>query len=488
MKIHNLRLGHATNSSSSHSIVIAPANYGNMPHTRDGLGWGDYQYGWEQFLLADPESKTKYFAAQLYSSLTGRNGISDEIATATIRDWLDVDLSDKRDVGIDHQSIISFPRNHLTKKFVQDMMNFVCDDRVVVYGGNDNGDSMDIPSDFENIGFFSHITDVGSGVRLKNDGKFWIFYNSKTGSKMRFSFDVDDVDAETYAKSTTPELVDVKITDYCPRGCEFCYQASTKKGIHADIKQINSLLWTLKSMEVFEVAIGGGEPTMHPDFAEILDTCSYNDIRPNFTTYSKAWLKKKKIVDAVKANVGGVGVSIHTEKDLDLMEDIAEKINGNRRNFSGHWTDEDVSITGQHVLGTHPLDETIELIAEAWNRDMPVLLLGYKDVGFGSNFKPYDMTGIELALKLLLESPENRYHVTLSVDTAVLDQHPLLCETLGVTKILTTSAEGAFSMYIDAVEGRMAKSSYVPSYEYVKLHDEHGRVMKERITKEFSRW
>ena len=118
IKIHNLRLGHATNSSSSHSIVIAPRDYGHLPSTEDEGHWGEYNYGWEHFVLADPESKTKYFAVQLFDSLT-ENGISADIAKATIRDWIDFDIvSNERDyVGVDHQSQLSFPIDQLNKEF-----------------------------------------------------------------------------------------------------------------------------------------------------------------------------------------------------------------------------------------------------------------------------------------------------------------------------------------------------------------------------------
>ena len=54
--------------------------------------------------------------------------------------------------------------------------------------------------------------------------------------------------------------------------------------------------------------------------------------------------------------------------------------------------------------------------------------------------------------------------------------------------VLTSSAEGKFSMYIDAMKNRMAKSSYIPENEYVDLQDKNRRVMEERILKEFVRW
>lgn len=496
LKIHNVRLGHATNSSSSHSIVIAPPNYKNLPTTREYCS-GDLTFGWEQFVLADPESKSEYFAAQLFMSLSNEGGLSNEMAAAVIRDWLKVDVGDVSekypDIRVDHQSALKFPSASLSKNFVQQLRNFINDDRVIIYGGNDNDGDMDIPEEFKTIDFFTMITDISTGkMILKQDGHYWIFYNSSTGNKIRFSFDVDDMEAKSYDKSTTPELVDLKITNYCPYECDFCYQSSTKTGQHAEIGAINRIISQLGGMQVFELAIGGGEPTMHPEFAEILEYCHEENIVPNFTTYSKKWLKNKSLVQAVKKYAGGIGVSIHTVKDLNKIYDIAEVINGDKTQFGGYWYDDAVSIMGQHVVGTHPIDETMKIIAEAWNHDIPVLLLGYKNVGFGMANKTYDMTGIELALKLVLEEKQKYHSVSLSIDTAMLELYPELVKILGVKEALTSSPEGKFSMYIDVVQDRMAKSSYVADDEYVPLLSKnewnHSCIDKKHIIEEYAKW
>lgn len=493
MKVHNLRLGHATNSSSSHSIVIAPANYENLPGT-DHMAQSGYTYGWEHFILADPQSKAEYFAAQLFTSMVNE-GITDQIAAASIRDWLDVDFGGEinhkyPDIGVDHQSSIDLPISTLSKRFMDDLLKFIGNERVVIYGGNDNDGWMDIPNGFSNIPFLDALTDSRDKKKLKSDGKYWIIYDYRTGNKIRFSFDFDNMDAEDYIKASTPELVDVKITDYCPFGCEFCYQASTKDGLHAGLDEVRRLIGYLGELEVFEVALGGGEPTMHPKFAEILKNCHENKIRPNFTTFSKKWLNDKNIVHAVKEYCGGIGVSVHNVKDLDKVADIAEVINGGRDNFGGSgWINSNTQIMAQHVLGAHDLDDSLMLIKESWDRRIPVLLLGYKDVGFGAEFGRHDTEGIEVALKLLLDDVNRRRYATLSVDTAVLDQYPQLCEVLGVSKALTSSPEGKFSMYIDLVNEKMAKSSYVKPEEYVDLYGDSGWDGKaEHIKKQFARW
>ena len=89
------------------------------------------------------------------------------------------------------------------------------------------------------------------------------------GKTIRFSLDpTKDIEELTY-----PEFYDVKITDYCEGNCSYCYMDSTCKGKHhTDILgKIDSYFGKMSDNErPFQVAIGGGEPTTHPEFIECL--------------------------------------------------------------------------------------------------------------------------------------------------------------------------------------------------------------------------
>ena len=56
MKIHNLRLGFACNSSSSHSLIFLPGCTDNAE---------GQDFGWQCFTLASSEAKMGYLAQQL---------------------------------------------------------------------------------------------------------------------------------------------------------------------------------------------------------------------------------------------------------------------------------------------------------------------------------------------------------------------------------------------------------------------------------------
>jgi organic radical activating enzyme len=455
MKIHNVRAGFATNSSSSHSIVMIPKGQSECSDEYER-----YSYNWEQFVLADTNSKQAYFLTQMYVALQNSDLNHDEIVHV-MQGVLgsDVDLSDfPSDAVVDHQSQwhgMTESMQH-TPDLVRAMWAFVQRDDVVILGGNDNGgDQQAPPNSWEDdcTRMFSQYGDR----RVRQDGDHWVLFNQRSGTKMRMSFDAHSA---PYVKSSVPELVDLKITNYCAYGCVFCYQSSTKAGVHADLNHIKQILNTLGTQGVFEVAIGGGEPTHYPHLAEVLTYAAEQQIVPNFTTYEVDWLQNQELTDAVRAHVGAIGVSVHGVKDLNKVKKINEALN-----FNTHrWDDRYVHVTAQHVVGSVDMDETAQILERAWQEGWDLLLLGYKNVGFGASQAPHDLTGLDTLLKL---RQQKRAHYgakvsMLGVDTAFVQQFDPILDALGISPVLKTSEEGKFSMYIDSVTLMQGPSSYMP--------------------------
>lgn len=278
-------------------------------------------------------------------------------------------------------------------------------------------------------------------MRIKNEynGNARVIYNPTTGLKIRMV-----KDGFTYDKSETPELVDVKITNFCSYGCRNCYQSSTIDGQHGDIEYITDIIKALHLMDCFEIAIGGGEPATHPQFAQILNMCDVYNITPNFTTFGTDWLQDQEIVDAVKKYVGGIGVSVYSKNSVQKYWTIKNALK-----------DSKVQVMVQHVAGMFPFKTTYELVKEVDH----ILLLGYKSVGFGVNKIPTKFTDDQV--KEIFALKDKR----ISVDTAFLDNYGHVLDELGISKILRSSPEGKFSCYIDAVEQKIGQSSYVQPEE-----------------------
>lgn len=456
MRIENLRYGHATNSSSTHSVVVAREPVGEIS-ARDS-------YGWDCFRLVTRESKRDYMIAQLKASFrpgADRSSLQTARFVSYLREFIDdeIELDDgfiDAIRSIDHQSVMELPKTLETadeRAFWRSFFAFMLSDDVVIVGGNDNMD--DNPA----LDFAHARTDIplhgsiSKNARIKrHSDTHWTIFSPERGNKIRIAFDVSRA---PLAKGLDPELVDVKITDYCPFGCSFCYQSSTKNGRHADLGYLKDLFAQLARRGVFEVALGGGEPTMHPDFIEILRFAKSVGLNVNFTTFSKKWLKDEAVVAAVKNHVSGIGVSVHDLKGLETARLVKETVGGG-------WPG--IDVAAQHVFGSLPEQETLDLVrACAASRGsgtypMSLLLLGWKSFGFATGDDGHDLArqSVYEAIGAIYDECYGR----LAIDTAMVERHGGLLTALGTHPSLVTPGEGRFSAYVDAVARRIAASSY----------------------------
>ncbi len=109
-----------------------------------------------------------------------------------------------------------------------------------------------------------------------------------------------------------PEFYDVKITGHCKGGCPWCYMDSHAWDLHyADaVDKIYAFFGDMtENQRPFQVAIGGGEPTSHPEFLLILEAFKRLGIEPNYTT-NGMW-SGNLILEKTKAMCGGVALSCH---------------------------------------------------------------------------------------------------------------------------------------------------------------------------------
>jgi len=250
-----------------------------------------------------------------------------------------------------------------------------------------------------------------------------------------------------------PEFFDVKLTSYCDsgrdrngRGCYFCYQDSTKTSPHFEnvINKIKNFFGSMsKNEKPFQVAIGGGEPTSHPDFIAALQAFHALDICPNYTTNGMFVAEPKchDIIRATKELCGGVAVSTHSH--LEKYWRVAtEKLLAS-----------DIK-TNFHIIisGKRSIDELMKLRAEYSDHIKYFVLLPYtaqgrakkkliewdylqsqtehdmSGIAFGANFYPYLVSSTlnislyepEILSKYLdLEGSGTLYKSSFSVDVPV---------------------------------------------------------------------
>jgi MoaA/NifB/PqqE/SkfB family radical SAM enzyme len=110
-----------------------------------------------------------------------------------------------------------------------------------------------------------------------------------------------------------PEFYDVAINSKCAGGCPYCYTSATTAGKNFPdvVNRINSYFGKMtENQRPFQVALGGaGEPTMHPDFVNVLKTFRELDIIPNYTTNGMHFTPK--VIAATLKYSGGVAITCH---------------------------------------------------------------------------------------------------------------------------------------------------------------------------------
>jgi hypothetical protein len=454
MRIHNIRYGFATNSSSSHSIVLL-----STPAPDDGQD--TYQeFGWDHFTIGNEENKLAYVGQAVKSNLQSLHNLSQEDAATLAEKYVDLERGKIDPTGyIDHQSVFQLPVHpvfknswrcpKLHKKYIQQLLDVVKDPNVVILGGSDNDDEDHHLSSLGTEILSRIMCDGRAGTvwgRYDEAGKFWSLFDIEQGYKVRFSFSDDVVSAE---KSEVPELVDLKITDFCDRGCSYCYQDSKKTGEHGKPDVIKRIISCLSDLETFEVTFGGGEPTSHPQFFEILQHCASVGIVANFTTADIDFvIKNYEQIQSIGC-VGGIGYSAGYGFDTEKLAKLfALNDRHSRPKITLHVV--------EGMVSNNSLEQTIK---QADMFGFGVLVLGFKETGRAT--KPaYNKKEFNLE-KVLDGFFEKKWWTGphLSLDTMLVNKHKDWLHKHS-DPVMFTSREGAHSMYIDGVKQTMHASSY----------------------------
>ncbi len=174
-----------------------------------------------------------------------------------------------------------------------------------------------------------------------------------------------------------PELVDISISNHCTKGCDFCYRDSTPNLSFMTLDDYEYLLNQLNHPDfgnVFQVALGGGEPLEHPDFMKIIDITIKYGIVPNFTTNGE-YLTNDLIIRLQK-KIGAVGLSIIDINTIDncLIQDL--KINKIKCNI-------------HYVLSNKNIKQAIDILNGGYNSSLKdtnsIIFLTYKPLGRADN-------------------------------------------------------------------------------------------------------
>lgn len=237
-----------------------------------------------------------------------------------------------------------------------------------------------------------------------------------------------------------PENIDLKITDYCDRGCLFCHENSTTKGIHGDILN-QEFIDTIQPFT--ELALGGGNPLDHPDLVEFLKKLRSKNILANITVNQKHFFDNKKYVDFLVSEklIYGLGVSVTevTDELLDLLK-------------------ENPNIVVHVIYGVITEEEFKKL----YDNNLKVLILGYKIFRRGEIWLSRKEEEFSVNSKWLFDElgEATKHFKVVSFDNLAIRQ-------LEVKRLMSESDwnnfymgdDGQYTMYIDMVKKEFASSS-----------------------------
>jgi len=260
------------------------------------------------------------------------------------------------------------------------------------------------------------------------------------------------------AFSPVPETVDIKISDWCSHGCDYCYMDSTKKGEHAP-KELLVKVFEGLDTPPYQIAFGGGEPTAHPDFPWFLQYTREKGTVPNYTT--AGFILRQDVIDATNKYCGGVALTYHAFKGPEYFKGIYDK-----------WKsalDPRVQLN-VHVLFDDDVVKSLKDLIRVGLRNLNVVLLAYyPEVGRSS------MQGLPSKKTYTTDFPGmfdemGRAGYRLAFSEGLLPY--FLSHSFPQVDVrFATQQEGLFSCYVDD-KGRVSHSSFSPpEKDYPTIYD-----------------
>ncbi len=264
-------------------------------------------------------------------------------------------------------------------------------------------------------------------IRNCKESEYILGFDRDEGTFIRFG----KTGKEPFCNVAGPELLDIAITNYCERECDFCYRASNRHGSFMKLKDYDLLMGQAEKAGVLQVALGGGNPNQHPQFVQILQKTRDHNIVPSYTTNGQGMTDE--IYAATKQFCGAMAVSWY-EPYIDAQEVIKRAVS------SG------IKINIHFMLNKLSLPQAMEIIEK--HNDLlksvnAVVFLNYKPVHSSDELCLTD--GKEI--KDFFESVKNIKNCKIGFDSCMISFLPLMGD--GLLKETVDFCEAArFSAYI----------------------------------------
>lgn len=225
-----------------------------------------------------------------------------------------------------------------------------------------------------------------------------------------------------------------------------------------DKEKIFSYASLLSKGKVFEVALGGGEPTQYPMFDQLVKHLSSKKIVVNFTTKSVDWLENEKMANEIIPHIGGFAFSVD-EQTIDKVDRIYDIFK-----YRGYSMEK---FTVQIVPAIHTQYSLEKILKWCHEQGIRATLLGYKNTNRGQKFKDViikkqrgEFFPEEKIFDVLKKLQKQHQLGPISIDTTLAAKLADQLKQNEIPEWLYHVHEGKYSMYIDAVGDKFGPSSY----------------------------
>lgn len=255
------------------------------------------------------------------------------------------------------------------------------------------------------------------------------------GTKIRFN-------NKATMRADFPESIDMKISNRCDKGCPMCHEQSVPDGELANLEHpiLNSL------HPYTELALGGGNVFEHPNLFPFLSRMKDQKVICNMTLHLDHFLGADSYIKYLQDEgyIYGIGVSVNKAIDKETIDKIMAIPNTVVHTIAGIMT-----IDGYRSL---------------YDRNIKLLILGYKNYGRGVEYIKHDDSIASRIEELHNNVMGMMNHFNLiSFDNLALEQ-------LRVKDFIDKETwercymgdDGEATMYIDIVKEQFAKSSVSP--------------------------
>ena len=272
-------------------------------------------------------------------------------------------------------------------------------------------------------------TMVGDLVIIQHPEQHYrTLFNQKTGMFIRKE---EKGYAEPFWSEDGPELLDISITNYCERGCGFCYRQSNKNGVHMAMTDLQNIIKQAQELGVLQIALGGGNPNQHPKFCEILRLIREHNIVPSYTSNGDGLTDE--ILQSTADNCGAMAISAYPPFD--------ERFEKNIRRIASYG----IRLNLHMILKEDTIDTAI-----SWMQNPPMFIQDVNAIIF-LNYKPINRNYVQMPidmnkLRLFFQEATKCKAIKIGFDSCSVSG---IVQMMDVLEFLIESCEAArFSAFI----------------------------------------